>query len=241
MAITIECRGKIKSDSGEEEKLCRKRHKLGTKICSKCGFNLKRGGDHIYWIDWEEKGKRKRERIGHSKAAAELRLAEIRRAITEERYIDRDLGSRMTLEELINWYLKLPEVQSKKSFKRDVQLLTSVQRLIGGQILIKGLNVGIMDGYATRRVKEDSPTKKGEKISPATVNKERMQLNTALNRAVNHGKLDQNPLSGKMKKLNEDNVRERVLSEDEFEILLENLQSPLKEITLVAYHLAMRQ
>ena len=68
-----------------------------------------------------------------------------------------------------------------------------------------------------------------------------MQLNTALNWAVNHGKLDQNPLSGKMKKLNEDNVRERVLSEDEFEILLENLQSPLKEITLVAYHLAMRQ
>ena len=74
-------------------------------------------------------------------AAADLRLAEIRRAITEERYIDRDLGSRMTLEELINWYLKLPEVQSKKSFKRDVQLLTSVQRLIGGQILIKDLNV----------------------------------------------------------------------------------------------------
>ena len=139
------------------------------------------------------KGKRKRERIGHSKAAAELRLAEIRRAIAEERYIDRDLGSRMTLEELINWYLKLPEVQSKKSFKRDVQLLTSVQRLIGEKILIKDLNVGIMDGYATRRVKEDSPTVKGEKISPATVYKERMQLNTALNRAVNHGKLDQNP------------------------------------------------
>ena len=98
-----------------------------------------------------------------------------------------------------------------------------------------------MDGYATRRLKEDSSTKKGEKISPATVNKERMQLNTALNRAVNHGKLDQNPLSGKMKKLNEDNIRERVLSKDEFEILLENLQSPLKEITLVAYYLAMRQ
>ena len=69
----------------------------------------------------------------------------------------------MTLEELINWYLKLQEVQSKKSFKRDVQLLTSVQRLIGGQILIKDLNIGIMDGYATRRVKEDSPTKKKEK------------------------------------------------------------------------------
>ena len=64
-----------------------------------------------------------------------------------------------------------------------------------------------------------------------------MQLNTALNRAVNHGKLDQNPLSGKMKKLNEDNIRERVLSEDEFEILLENLKPPLKEITLVSCQL----
>ena len=241
MAITIECRGKIKSESGGKEKLCRKRLKLGTKICSKCGFNLKRGGNHAYWIDWLEKGERKRERIGHSKLAAELRLAEIKRAITEDRYIDRDLGSRMTLEELINWYLKLPEVLAKKSFKRDVQLLTSVQRLIGGQILIKDLNIGIMENYATRRLKEDSPTKKEEKISPATVNKERMQLNTALNRAVNHGKLDQNPLSGKMKKLNEDNVRERVLSEDEFETLLENLKTPLKEITLVAYHVAMRQ
>ena len=43
MAITIECRGKFKSESGGKEKLCRKRHRLGTKICSKCGFNLKRG------------------------------------------------------------------------------------------------------------------------------------------------------------------------------------------------------
>ena len=33
----------------------------------------------------------------------------------------------------------------------------------------------------------------------------------------------------------------RKISEDEFEILLENLKPPLKEITLVAFHVAMRQ
>ena len=163
MAITIECRGKIKSESDGKEKLCRKRHKLGTKICSKCGFNLKKGGDHVYWIDWVEKGKRKRERIGPNKTAAELRLNEIKKSIVEERYIDRDHGSRLSLEELVEWYLTLPEVQSKKSFKRDFQLLSSVQRLIGEKILIKDLNIGIMDGYATRRLKQDSSTKKGEK------------------------------------------------------------------------------
>ena len=96
MAITIECRGKIKSESGGEEKLCRKRHKLGTKKCSKCDYNLKRGGDHVYWIDWEEKGKRKRERIGHSKAAAELNT-EIRNYRRGTLY-RQDLGSRVTLK-----------------------------------------------------------------------------------------------------------------------------------------------
>ena len=39
----------------------------------------------------------------------------------------------------------------------------------------------------------------------------------------------------------EDNIRERVLSQEEFEKLLECLASPLREITLVAFYLGMRQ
>jgi integrase len=99
----------------------------------------------------------------------------------------------------------------------------------------------MMDGYVTERLKEDSPARKGERIRPATVNKERMAINAALNRAVAHSKLDVNPLAGKMKKLNEDNIRERVLTGEEFERLLACLSSPLRELTLVAYYICMRQ
>ena len=235
------CRHCGRSLEGKIENRCHERNPLGSKTCRQCGRSLKRGGGMVYWIEWRDHGQRKRKRIGPSKEAAELRLAEIRRALVEERYIDRDKGARMSLGELVSWYHTLPEVGAKKSWKRDVQLLRSVTRLLGEKTLIKDLNKGMMDGYATERLKEDSPARKGGRIRPATVNKERMAINAALNRGVAHSKLDVNPLSGKMKKLNEDNIRERVLTGEEFERLLACLSSPLRELTMVAFYLCMRQ
>ena len=237
----IECPGMVLEEKGKPRRHCRKRNPLGTKTCSNCGQSLKRGGGLVYWIEWREEGRKKRQRIGPSKKAAELRLGEIRRALVEERHIDRDKGARMCLGELVLWYLSLPEVQAKKSYKRDQQLLAAISRHLGEKTLVKDISEGVMAGYATQRLCEDSPARKGEKIKPATVNKERMQLNTALNKAVSHRKLIINPLAGKMKKLNEDNIRERVLSQQEFERLLECMESPLKEMTLVAFYLPMRQ
>ena len=66
-------------------------------------------------------------------------------------------------------------------------MLGAVTRHLGEKTLIKDINKGLMDGYATERLKEDSPARKGESIRPATVNKERLALNTALNRAVAQG------------------------------------------------------
>ena len=241
MAILIECPGTVTGGKGITEKRCSERNPYGSKTCRHCGHSLKRGGGLVYWIEWRDHGQRKRKRIGPSKEAAELRLGEIRRALVEERYIDRDKGARMSLGELVSWYLGLPEVEAKKSWKRDVQLLGAVTRHLGGKTLIKDLNKGMMDGYATQRLKEDSPARKGERIRPATVNKERMAINTALNRGVAHSKLDVNPLAGKMKKLNEDNIRERVLTGEEFERLLACLSSPLREMVLVAFYICMRQ
>jgi integrase len=220
---------------------CHERNPIGSKTCRHCGRSLKRGGGMVYWIEWRDHGRKKRKRIGPSKEAAELCLGEIRRALVEERYIDRDKGARMSLGELVSWYLTLPEVEAKKSWRRDVTLLRSVTRLLGEKTLIKDLNKGMMDGYVTERLKEDSPARKGERIRPATVNKERMAINAALNRGVAHSKLDVNPLAGKMKKLNEDNIRERVLTGEEFERLLACLSSPLREMALVAFYICMRQ
>ena len=128
MAMMIECRAIVPGGKGKTEKHCSERNPSGNKTCRSCGRSLKRGGG-VYWIDWRDHGKRRRERIGPSKEAAELRLGEIRRAIVEERHINRDKGARITLGELVGWYLALPEVDAKKSWRRDVQMLGAVTRL----------------------------------------------------------------------------------------------------------------
>ena len=101
MAIMIECPGMVPEENGKTGRRCRKRNPLGTKTCSNCGQSLKRGGGLVYWIEWREEGRKKRQRISPSKEAAELRLGEIHKALVEEQHIDRDKGARMCLGELV--------------------------------------------------------------------------------------------------------------------------------------------
>ena len=53
-------------------------------------------------IEYYFDGKRKRERIGPSKSAAEQRLREVLKARTENRYIQKDFSAKTTLGELCN-------------------------------------------------------------------------------------------------------------------------------------------
>ena len=61
-----------------------------------------------------------------------------------------------------------------------------------------------------------------------------------LNKAVLHSKIDTNPI-GRIRHLEENNVRERVLSHEEFEKLYQSYPEDLKGIVLIAYYLPMRQ
>ena len=73
------------------------------------------------------------------------------------------------------------------------------------------------------------------------VNKEVSALTTMLNRMVDHGVIDQSPIKRKISKLEEDNIRNKSLKHEEFQRILENLKSPLFEMTILAYYTAMRQ
>ena len=94
MAILIEC------------PVCRKRNNSKVAHC-KWGLNIKKAPHKSYWIEYYLNGKRKRERVGPSKIAAEQRLREVLKARTEERYIDKDKAARITLGEIFTWYLRL--------------------------------------------------------------------------------------------------------------------------------------
>ena len=245
MAIGVVCtkilkKSKSSTEGSQRGSKCGTRNPMGNSFCRNCGNNLKRGNLE-YFIEYRDQGKRKYEYMGPSKQAAERRFSEIKKNQIEGKSLKKDPSASTSLGEMIQWYLNVDSVKSKRSYKRDVQLLAAVEKILGNEKKISEITPGLIDDYRHIRKKDPSPTKKGASIAPATINKETSQLITMLNKAVSHGKLNQNPLAGKIKKLVEDNVRKKVLNQEEFERLVSELKSPLREMFIVAFYLCMRQ
>jgi transcription initiation factor IIE alpha subunit len=186
--------------------------------CPSCGFKLQKAPGKVYWIEYYINGRRRRERIGPNKSAAEQRLREVLKLRTEERFIDKDPAARLTLGELCKWYLDLPEVKAKDSYRRDTDYIRHLKRLFGETTKIKDITIGKCESYQKIRLSDFSPRHPGQAIRPCTVNKEIACLKTMLNRAVRHSKLNHNHLK-EVKRLSENNVRMRILTDDEFNTL----------------------
>jgi len=209
------------------------------KVC-RCGLKLDKKCGKVYWIEYYINGRRKRERIGPNKEAAEQRLREVLKARTEERYIDKDPASRMTFMELCEWYLHLPEVQAKDSYDRDEDFIANLKRLFGEDTKIKDITSGKVESYQTQRLAEPSSAHPGQTIRPCTVNKEVSCLKWIFNRAIRHEKLQHNPVNG-VKKLVENNVRMRILTQEEFERLLKECDTHLHPIVQMGFFMPMRK
>jgi integrase len=221
---------------GEEvKKVLRER-----KECPKCGFKLRKASGKVYWVDLYLNGKRKRERIGPNKEAAEQRFREILKLRTEERYIDKDPAARLTLGELCKWYIELPEVKAKDSYSRDKDFIIHLKRLLGEGTKIKDITPGKMEGYQKTRLAEPSRAHPGKNITPCEVNKEVTALKVIFNRSVKHGRLKVNPIVN-VKRLPENNIRQRILTLDESTALLDACDPHLRPIVQMAYHMGMRK
>jgi len=219
---------------------CKKRNSPKSRKCS-CGVALKKLGHKNYWIEYyDELARRRRERIGPSKAAAEQRYREVLKARTEGRYIDRDKSSRITLGELCTWYTGLVEVRAKATYRKEFSSIKNLKRHLGEKTSLKDLTPGRVEAYQTVRLREASPRHPGSNIKPATVNREIACLQTMLNRAVRHRKIETNPIAV-VRQLQENNVRTSILSQDEFERLLAACPVHLRPIVVLAYYLAMRK
>jgi len=208
--------------------------------CPSCKFKLRKAPGKVYWIEYYINGKRKRERIGPNKAAAEQRLREVLKLRTEERYIDKDPAARLTLGELCKWYLDLPEVKAKDSYDRDEHFISHLKRLLGEGSKIKDITPGKMESYQKTRLAEPSPVHPGKTITPCEVNKEVTALKVIFNRAIKHGRLKLNPIAN-VKRLPENNIRQRLLTGDEFKALLNACELHLKPIIEMGYWMGMRK
>ena len=216
---------------------CKIRGGLKRKLC-KCGHNVQKASSKNYWIEYYSEGNRTRERIGRSKQAAENRLREVQTAKAEGRNIRKNKNSLITLGNLRDWYLDLSEVKQRRSFSSIKKCLRICVDGIG-DIPVSQLTQNRLELFRKKRLTEISE-RKGRPVKPSTVNRDVANLRAMLNKALDHSKIESN-LIGRIKQLEENNVRERVLSPEEFETLYLHCPASLKGLVLIAYYLPMRQ
>ena len=227
MALLIECPN------------CKNRNSLKKLIC-KCGKKIRKESNKCYWIEYYIDGQRKRERIGHSKLAAENRFREVQTAKVEGRYIKNVKGVKLTLNELRKWYLSLSEVRNLSTYNTLLSRVAHPVRLIGESKYASSLSLDDIEHYRLSRGQEESRWSKNNKVTAATINKEISAFKSMLNFAVKYGKIENNPII-KAAKLKDDNVRQRIISQNELENLLSFSPVHLKPILKMAYYEPMRK
>ena len=216
---------------------CKIRGGLKRKIC-KCGHNVQKASSKNYWIEYYIEGKRTRERIGRSKQAAENRFREVQTAKAEGRHINKNKNDYITLGQLRDWYLDLSEIKQKRSLN-DIRICINncVDRI--GDIQASQLKTLNVEKFRQSRLSEIS-IRKGKPVLPSTINRDVANFRAMLNKAVDYSLIESNPI-GRIKQLEENNIRERVLNPEEFELLLYHCPDHLKGPVLIGFYIPMRQ
>jgi len=217
---------------------CKNRNSLKKQSC-KCGKNLSKESHKCYWIEYYDGGSRRRERIGHSKMSAENRFREVQTAKAEGRNLNKNKNSITTLGLLREWYLDLPEMKQKRSYKAIAKCIEIVLDHVGERTLVSQISPDDIQGFQKRRLMENTRDT-GRPAKPATINRNVANFKAMLNRALEYGILETNPIV-RVRQLEENNVRDRLLTQEEFELLYNYCSNKIKGPVLFAYYLPMRQ
>ncbi len=113
-------------------------------------------------------------------------------------------------------------------------------RIYGKKISIDEITPESVRLYREKRKKEFSIPYPEKHPSETTINREVSAFKTMLNKGVRYSILDSNPIRF-VPLTKEDNVREKILTEEEFERLFKEAEDHLKPILLVAYYHPMRR
>ncbi len=132
----------------------------------------------------------------------------------------------------------MSEIKQKRSYSDIAHCVILVVKQIGENTTASQLELKHIEDFRKHRLRVNS--KRGRPAKPATINRNVANFRAMLHRAVDYGKLEINPI-GRIKQLEENNIRERVLSQDEFKRLLSNCYGDIKGFVLIAYYLPMRQ
>ena len=129
-------------------------------------------------------------------------------------------------------------MRQKRSFKAIAKCIEIVVDHLGEKKYANQISPEDIQNFQRNRLSTN--TLWGRPAKPATINRNVANFKAMLNRALDYGKLEINPVI-RVKQLEENNVRERLLDQVKFEDLYNHCSAQIKGPVLIAYYLPMRQ
>lgn len=180
--------------------------------------------------------KYKIEKVGEFKKLAERAYQKKMVEWAEKKFLDIREETTLTFNQLVKWFLELPVVRQNKTIK-DIERACRDLDKVFGMMLIKDIKPAMVETYQSQRLQEQ--TYKGQARSTANVNRTIVVLKRMFNLAVREDLVPKNPC-WKVKMLQENNARDRVLSVEEIDRLLFHLPRYAALVVHFAYLTGMR-
>jgi integrase len=198
----------------------------------------------VFWIDYYVNGHRKRERIGPDKRLAETVLKKRKVEIPEGKFLERKRPITTTFNELADAYFAYAvHQQQKRSWHRDRTSIRALKAYFTGKRLTE-LTPATIEQYRSWR--RQTISRRGKPVTPASINRELACLKRMFNVArkglilLKGGIPAENPVASVTLE-RENNTRDRVLSREGFDRLMDAAPTHLRPILLTAYHTGMRK
>ncbi len=227
MAILAEC------------PVCHKKQSASNRLCD-CGEDLvkaKKSKRVHYWISYRlPGGKQRRESVGCSIEEAKDADGKRRSQKRENRIFDIKPDAKMSFYELTEWYLDLEKVKRLAYYSILIINLNSFNSSFGNVIVNKIKPVDL-ENYQAKR--------KAEGLSDSYIDSQIGAARTMINKAF-----DNDLVGGDVVKVfrrvdnllkGNANARDRVLTSDEFNRLMEALPSHTRAIVATGYYAGMRK
>jgi integrase len=226
--------------------ICRKKQSVKNKMCT-CGQNLdraKKSNRVKYWIVYRlPDGKQRKEYVGSFEdlngfSIEDARIAESKRKTQkrENRLLDIKPDSKMTFQELANWYLNLEKVKSLASYNTIKISLVKFNAAFGDMILSK-IKSADLENYQAKRLKTG--------LAPATIDHEIGKAKTMINKAFDNDLVGGDTLKAFKRVKNTlkpgSDARDRILSPDEFKALTNHAEGHTQAIISIGYYTGMRK
>jgi integrase len=214
------------------------------KHCGGCDLDMKNAPDRIYYIDFYNKGKRVRERIGTSKKLAETTLRKRKVEIAEGRYLNKKKEIKIRFKDFASEYRKWAEVNNKSFEKSKRWVIERLCKVFGDKLLAE-ITAWHVEKYKAARKQEMYEKKQiqiteTQTFSLATINRELACLQHMFSKAIEWGKAETNPVS-KVNFFKESKGRLRFLLPQEINRLIDCCPPHIKPIVITAVCTGLRK